>query len=87
MMEQVAQQLQQMDNAVSNLQREILRAGPKLVSVTDEEKQAILARLYADRETVRGIITEATASLNKYALGLLEGVDKGLSNCERMVTK
>ena len=86
-MEQAAQLLQQMENAAHNLTREILRAGPKLVSVTDEEKQAILARLYADRETVRGIITEATASLNKYALGLLETVDKGLSNCERMVTK
>ena len=85
--EQVTQQLQQMDNAAHNLTREILAAGPKLVSVTDEEKQAILARLYADRETVKGIITEATTALNKYALGLLESVDKGLSNCERMVTQ
>ena len=86
-MEQVAQQLQQMDNAVVNFNREILAAGRKLVSVTDDEKKAILARLYDDRETVKGIITEATASLNKYALGLLEKTDKALSNCERMVTE
>lgn len=86
-MEQLKQLLQQMDNAAHNLTREILAASPKLEAATDDDKQAILARLYADRETVRGIITEATASLNKYALGLLETVDKGLSNCERMVTR
>lgn len=78
--------LQEMENAAHNLTREILAAGPKLAAATDDEKKAILARLYADRETVRGIITEATTAINKHALGLLESVDKGLSNCERMVT-
>ena len=86
-MEQLTQQLQQMENAAHNLTREILAANRNLEAATDEQKQDILARLYADRETVKGFITEATTALNKYALGLLESVDKGLSNCERMVTK
>ena len=86
-MEQLTQQLQQMENAAHNLTREILAASRNLEAATDEQKQAILARLYADRETVRGFITEATTALNKHAIGLLESVDKGLSNYERMVTK
>lgn len=86
-MEQITEQLQKVENAVSNFNGEILKAQPKLESVTDPEKQAILARLYDDRETVKGIITEATIALNRYALGLLAGVDKALSNCERMVTR
>lgn len=76
-----------MENAAHNLTREILAASPKLEAATDEQKRAILARLQADRETVREIITEAATALNRYALGLLEGIDKGLSNYERMVTK
>lgn len=86
-MEQLAQQLQQVNNAVANINREILKAQGTLATVTDAEKQAILARLYADRETVREIIKDAITALNKGILGQLEGIDKGLSNCERMITE
>ena len=83
MMEQIIQQLQEADNAASNFNRELLAAGPKMEGATAMQKQDILARLRADRDTVSRIITETIATFNKYAFGLLRGADMALADFEK----
>ena len=72
--------LQQIDNAVANYTREVLAAGRLCKeAATDDQKQAILARLDAEAETAKGIITEAKTRLLEHVTQALERIDSALA--------
>jgi hypothetical protein len=72
--------LQQIDNAVANYTREVLAAGSLCKeAATDEQKQAILARLDAEAVTAKEIILEAKTRLLEHVTQALERIDSALA--------
>lgn len=76
-METMERYLQQIDNAVSNFTREILVAARLCGdAATEEQKQAILARLDAEKDLASGIVTEARERLTEYADEALKRIER-----------
>lgn len=60
--------LHNIENAVNNYQKEVNAARFMMEKASPQEKCAITLRLAADRETARGIITEAAQRLINYSV-------------------